>query len=77
VYYADKDDKNGSDFAVDHSAWLKDACLSVRFDLLDNWVLKLEGHQMNGTAVMMNDNNPDDRKKEDWTLFGAKATFSF
>ncbi|GAB6094959.1 hypothetical protein JCM14469_12110 [Desulfatiferula olefinivorans] len=77
VYYADKDDKNGSGFAVDHSAWLKDVCLSMRFDLLDNWVLKLEGHSMNGTAVMMNGNNPDDRKKEDWMLFGAKATFSF
>ncbi|MBU1172548.1 MAG: hypothetical protein KKD44_23565 [Proteobacteria bacterium] len=77
VYYPNKDDKKGERFVVDHSAWLKDSCLSFRFDILDNWVFKLEGHLMNGTAVMMNNNNPDAQKKEDWTLFGAKATFSF
>lgn len=77
VYYANKDDKDGKSFTIDHSAWLKDACLSFRFDIMDNWVLKLEGHMMNGTAVMMNGNNPDNEKKEDWALFGTKMTFSF
>lgn len=81
VYYPDKDDKSGNGFVGKglkaYSAWLKDSCLSLRFDVLDNWVVKLEGHLMNGTAVMMNGNNPENQKKEDWTLFAAKATFSF
>lgn len=77
VYYANKDDKHGDTFAVDHSAWLKDACLSMRFDLQDNWVFKLEGHLMDGTAVMMNGNNPDSDKDQNWYLLGAKMTFSF
>lgn len=77
VYYPNKDHKDGSTFTPDHSGWLKDSCLSLRFDIMDNWVLKLEGHMMNGTAVMMNSNNPPDQKEEDWLLFGTKMTFSF
>ena len=77
VYYANKDDKDGKSFTVDHSAWLKDSCISLRFDIMDNWVFKVEGHLMDGTAVMMNGNNPDNKKKEDWFLFGSKMTFSF
>lgn len=34
-------------------AYLKDICLSNRFDITGNWVFKLEGHLMDGSALMM------------------------
>jgi hypothetical protein len=90
VYYADIDDKDGelneSDPArvgagyKDHDAWLKDLCLSFRFDLSPNWVLKLEGHKMDGAAILMKEINSVDGKlqtDDDWYLGAAKLTFSF
>lgn len=91
-YYADKDDKDGDENEVpgsprekagynDYDAWLKDTCITTRFDITDNWVFKLEGHMMNGAAILMKDiNTGDDGKldtEEDWYLLAAKVTFSF
>jgi hypothetical protein len=77
IYYAEYDPntESGAAFTPDHSGWLKDICLSTRIDVMDNWVIKFEGHAMNGTAVLMSSNNTD--KKEDWMMFGTKVTFSF
>jgi hypothetical protein len=95
-YYRDKDDKDGkkrsdpvtgtNPHEPDHRSWLKDACLTTRFDINENWVLKLEGHVMNGTAVIFAEDNlrPTDfvgptgsHWEEDWFLGAAKITFSF
>lgn len=102
VYYADIDDKNGKNNKnnpvrssagyKDHDAWLKDACVSLKFDISENWVFKLEGHAMNGAAVLTKDINSEDiiitkgldiieDKKldtdENWFLGAMKLTFSF
>ncbi|MDY0359979.1 MAG: hypothetical protein RBR08_00845 [Desulforegulaceae bacterium] len=90
VYYANKDDKDGklnetqqARIAAgyqDHDAWLKDLCLSLRFDLSPNWVFKLEGHKMNGAAILTKEINSVSGKldtNEDWYLGAAKLTFSF
>jgi hypothetical protein len=90
VYYADRDDKDGerneteinrrSAGYQDHDAWLKDLCLSFRFDINQNWVFKLEGHKMDGAAILMKEINYVDGKlqtEDDWYLGAAKLTFSF
>jgi hypothetical protein len=89
-YYRNKDDKDGDKRAVSfpdepkHRAWFKDACLTTRFDINENWVLKLEGHILDGTAVIYGEDNPvniynstESRYEEDWYLGAAKITYSF
>jgi hypothetical protein len=88
VYYPDKDDRNGDERVSkgldtdNFRAWLKDACVTTRFDLTENWILKLEAHKMNGAAVLLKADNPVDpdtgeQFTEDWYLYAAKVTFSF
>ncbi|MCW7755140.1 porin [Desulfobotulus sp. H1] len=89
-YYADKDDRDGNKNKTDqnriaagykdHDAWLKDLALTARFDLTPNWVFKLEGHAMNGAAILMKDINSENNilnTSENWFLFAAKMTVSF
>ena len=80
LYYADKDDKDGDDLEAmgrpDFRAWLKDFAVTTRFDFNDNWILKLEGHMMDGAALVMAQENLDGFE-ENWFLLAAKATFYF
>jgi hypothetical protein len=80
-FYNNGDDKDGERLNLLHgypkyNAWLKDTTLTTRFDIREAWVLKLEGHFMNGTDIMLTADNPDGTK-EDWMLFGAKITYNF
>lgn len=74
----------------DHDAWLKDLCLSLRFDITDNWVFKIEGHAMDGTAILTKDINSKTIYNaatkssvkvldtvDDWYLGAMKVTFNF
>ncbi len=87
-YYRNDDDRDGKKRVLsfpsepEHRAWLKDACLTTRFDINENWVFKLEGHMMNGTAVILGADNPPPtdgtrQYEEDWFLYAAKVTYSF
>jgi hypothetical protein len=88
-YYPNEDDKDGKERvqkgldAEDYRGWLKDICVTTRFDVSENWIFKLEGHKMNGAAIMLGVDNPapedssQDRYEEDWYLFAAKATYNF
>ena len=82
-YYANKEDRDGKYYKPDHSAWQKDTCLSLRFDMSDQWLIKLEGHYINGTAIILKTHNqvnfdPDNIDlTEEWMLFGIKLTFNF
>ncbi len=76
VFYADKDDKDGDTFSTKSDAWEKDLALSLRFDINDYMVFKVEGHSVDGTARVVNADNPT--KSEDDFYYGvAKVTFSF
>jgi len=94
VYYADEDDKDGYDrthvkgldkVGNEHRGWLKDICLTLRFDIQELWVLKFEGHKMDGAAIMLGYDNPvdstdpneEDRYEEDWYMLAAKLTYNF
>jgi len=76
-------DKDGERFAnkgeKNYQSWLKDLALSFRFDITDNWTIKLENHWMDGTAFLMYANNPDRRHGlgRYWQMFAAKMTFHF
>jgi hypothetical protein len=80
-YYADSDDKGGDDgvasgrYMYDFQGWLEDYALSLRFDINEYWVAKLEGHLMDGAAYCLSMDNDDYRKS--WHYFAAKLSFSF
>jgi len=60
------DDKDGSKAAKqpgnhNYSQWLRDYCLSILFDISEQWTLKFEGHLMDGhTFLYMRDNPAPD-----------------
>ena len=66
--------------------WIEEYIFSVRFNLNENWILKLETHINDGAAVLLNkdQNAPeiiDGRErypyKKNWMLYAVKLSFSF
>lgn len=80
-FYSDEDDKDGDNFEAmglpDFAAWQKEFCLGLRFDINEYWVLKLEGHAVNGTGFVINSDTPFGEMEEDWFYGVIKTTFSF
>jgi hypothetical protein len=81
VHFVDVDDRSGSNatrFPVSHRAYQRDLAVSLRFDVNEHWLFKLEGHYMVGTAAL---NSTDVRETGElartWGLFLAKTTLSF
>lgn len=63
-----------------HQNYQHDVALTLRYDLTQHWLLKLEGHYMHGTAALaseMNDGVPPAELTRDWGLFLAKTTAYF
>ncbi len=66
-FYPNADDRNGSEVVPgslellpnNYQAWLEDIAPSLRFDINDNWVCKLEGHRMDGAAFCLAIDNDD------------------
>ena len=57
-----------------------DVATTLRFDITPNWILKLEGHCMIGTAGLdpsLNDNVPTSALDQAWAVFLAKTTGYF
>lgn len=56
-----------------------DAALTLRFDVNASWLIKLEGHYMNGTAGLRPSLNPEPvgELPEQWGVFLVKTTASF
>jgi hypothetical protein len=77
-YYPNEDDKEGKTLAIDHNAWEKNLALTLRFDINEYWVFKIEGHSVDGTASIIGLDNTDNSFNEsDWFYCAAKITFSF
>jgi len=53
-----------------------DSAASLRFDITPNWILKIEGHAVRGTAGVTEAMNPDGRSNR-WYLLAAKTTVYF
>ncbi|HUS27653.1 MAG TPA: hypothetical protein VMZ53_04070 [Kofleriaceae bacterium] len=78
VLYADVDDRHGRDmmkYAKPFAAWQRDASATLRFDVNDRWLWKLEGHVIDGTADLFASKNPDPERW--WGLFLVKTTVTF
>jgi predicted porin len=78
-YYPDKDDKDGDRYeeGSKFQAWQKDWATTVRFDINDYWLIKLEGHVIDGVAgTILSADNPDGYEQDSF-LFAIKSTFNF
>lgn len=79
VSYRNKDDRDGDSNKQRGEprarAWLKDLAVSARFDLNEYWLVKLEGHWLNGLDEVSG--YEEDNPSEDGFLVAAKVTFSF
>jgi hypothetical protein len=75
LYFPDVDDRKGRD-KKQH-----DVALTLRFEINDYWLVKLEGHYMAGTAGLLNPlrvNPPDiSTADEHWGAFFVKTTAHF
>jgi hypothetical protein len=57
-----------------------DSALTLRFDITDNWIFKVEGHLMRGTAALnqaLNDDTAPEKLKKDWGMLLLKTTAYF
>jgi hypothetical protein len=63
-YYGNRDNRD--------SNYQKDTAVTLRIDPLKNLVLKLEGHYLKGTDLLLTPFNTDD-----WYIFATKVTYSF
>jgi hypothetical protein len=57
-----------------------DLAATLRFDVNANWIVKLEGHQLFGTAALdpgVNDDTPRERLPSSWSAFLVKTTAYF
>jgi hypothetical protein len=62
------------------SSYQHDVAATLRYDITPNWLVKLEGHYMHGTAGLtraLNDNRNLDELPENWGVFLAKTTAYF
>lgn len=80
VYYDDLDDRDGSELESmglpKYLAWQKDWTVTTRFDVSEYWLIKGEIHFIDGTALLLNQHNPEGTER-DAVLFAIKATYSF
>ncbi len=80
-YYPDSDDKTGESLiAANRPAflnWLKDSSVSLRFDINDFWILKLEYHYMDGFGAFSTADNVEDELEENCNLYVLKVIFNF
>ena len=75
--YANVANRTGDGTAVPSDAYQKDFALSFRFDPKPWWVIKLEGHAINGTALIADGQNNPNRNGREWYMLALKTTVSF
>jgi hypothetical protein len=74
VFYPDVNRRSGRE-SMQH-----DVAATLRFDIHQNWLLKLEGHFMSGTAGLesaLNDGKPLAQLERNWGVFLVKSTVHF
>jgi len=83
VYYsvqnADVNDRHGrnkAEFAQPFYAWSRDAAASLRYDVNDHWLWKLEGHFIDGAATLAPQPMGPVPKRY-WGLFLLRTTVTF
>jgi hypothetical protein len=62
-------------FAKPYLAYQRDLAVTLRYDVNDAWLWKLEGHFMDGAAALDAALNPNPKRY--WGLFLLRTTVSF
>lgn len=63
---------------LDGGQFQNDIALSLRLDLTDWWIFKVEGHAINGTGLLRDQqDNPHTSDNSYWYMLAVKTTFSF
>ncbi len=78
VHHDNIGDRDGDEryaSGIKERAYLKDFALSLRFDINDNWIAKIEGHFMDGLLDVNYGDDPD--PDSNWQLYAAKMSYSF
>lgn len=84
--YWDKDNHRGrpvtglldsqQPFIPNHKAWQKEITITTRFDITHFWLVKLEVHFIDGTALAYPPEGKD-YTDSNWMLYAIKTTFNF
>ena len=68
-------------YGIDFEAWKKTSTFSFRFDINENWIVKLEAAYNDGFGAYTSADNGNTIATRDlkryWWLYGAKVTFNF
>lgn len=75
--YPNVGDRSGATKPNHSDAYQNDAALSLRFDPTPWWVFKVEGHYIQGTALLYNNAANPSRSNNGWFMLAVKTTFSF
>jgi hypothetical protein len=75
-FYDDRSDRRGENRSDPKTGYQHDASLSLRYDPLDNWTIKAEGHYITGYTQMFSQDNPDGLQ-DDTMMLALKTTVSF
>jgi hypothetical protein len=77
VYHLDANDRHGRDprYAERYFAFQRDLAATVRIDVNDHWLWKLEAHFIDGTADLEIPSNPHPDRY--WGLFLLRTTVTF
>jgi hypothetical protein len=79
-FYPDAEDKDGRLVRARggraFEAWQTDIALSARIDLSENWLFKLEGHQMDGVGQVVIASDAASQERY-WQLLVAKTSYHF
>ncbi|ACB77777.1 hypothetical protein [Opitutus terrae] len=78
--YANTHDRRGRSYSATpaHHAWTKETCAAVSYNLTDWWLVKLQAHAIDGTALLSGRYNPAIAQwKSNWTYVVLKTTISF
>jgi hypothetical protein len=77
VVHADVDDRrgHGDGFKKKWNAFQRDLAGTLRIDINDYWLWKIEGHFIDGTADLLVSQNPDPTRF--WGLFLLRTTVTF
>jgi len=80
-YWSNKNDRKGEGNAAygtpDYNAWSNDLALSLRFDVYEGLIWKVEGHYMDGTANLYANVTDTATAEKNWYLFATKLSFTF
>ncbi len=63
------------DIDNDMKSFQRDYALSLRYDVLDNWLMKIEGHFIDGSGQVDQDKNTSPKRV--WHMVVARTSYSF